>query len=567
MRKEGVEFGAAGGRRQRTLCVLFGLVVCAQLLVWHPCRAEQENTDNLAETVTRLSYFFPDEYIDTESTDYSGDIDRQVFYAGAMPDTGGLPDRLEAVSTSVSEDGIVTAYNGTLYITSLVEGQTLVTKADRITYDTNSGQAELIGNVSLSLKDDDLRLECDELYYDPLMAKLEISGVSVNLPLELLVSKERLSMRGPRAAFGNDIYAPMPETIRMTAGRANLSLDANSREYILTNVTLSHHPHPDPDLFLHADEMRLTRNNQVKFRKISLNVSGVELVSWPTLTRSLDGGERMVSLDFPIIRFEKDVGIAWKQAVHADLNTVKAHCLLDYANEYGLLANLYVYTEPFDGIELGAESGTRSDFDINRTTVERRSDLNLILRQDLDFNTDWLRNLKLNAEYGKISAFTAGQPDLGIPAERNEDTRFYLDGSIELPLIPVADDLYITSALVGRFVDYEDSGQDYHVSGLMGGLVYSRDGFDHFIVYRGHRIKGDALFSFDEVRQREVDFMTSVRLHPDWRHVVRGIYDIAEEEFNQLRVSALKRQKTYEIGMYWDFARESAGLELGLLVD
>ncbi|MBN2082070.1 hypothetical protein JW859_07665 [bacterium] len=547
--------------------MLLWLAACAQLLLIQPCQAQSEDRDDLAERVTRLSYFFPEEYIDAEPVNYHTETDRQVFYAGAMPDTGGLPDRLEASSTSVSEEGVVTAYSGTLYITSLVEGQTLVAGADRLTFDTNSGEAELVGNVSLSLQNDDLKLECDELYYDPLMGTLDVSGVSVNLPLALLVSEERLSMRGPRAAFGNDIYAPLPETIRVTAGRARLSLDANSREYSLTNVTLSHHPRPDPDLFLHADEMRLTRTNQVKFRNISLHVSGIELISWPMLTRSLEGGERMISLDFPIIRFEKDVGIAWKQAVHADLNAVKANCLLDYANEYGLLTNIYVYSEPLPGIELGAESGTRSDFDINRTTVERRSDLNLILRQDLDINSDWLRNLKINSEYGKISTFTAGQPDLGIPAERNEDTRFYIDGIAELPLIPIADNLYITSALTGRYVDYADANQHYHVSGLMGGLIYSRDGFDHFIIYRGHRIKGDALFSFDEVRQREVDFMTSVRLHRDWRHVVRGIYDIAEEEFNQLRVSALKRQKTYEIGLYWDFARESAGLELGLLVD
>jgi hypothetical protein len=29
----------------------------------------------------------------------------------------------------------------------------------------------------------------------------------------------------------------------------------------------------------------------------------------------------------------------------------------------------------------------------------------------------------------------------------------------------------------------------------------------------------------------------------------------------------MRRQRSYELGMYYDFARESAGLELGLLVD
>lgn len=29
----------------------------------------------------------------------------------------------------------------------------------------------------------------------------------------------------------------------------------------------------------------------------------------------------------------------------------------------------------------------------------------------------------------------------------------------------------------------------------------------------------------------------------------------------------MKKQRTYEIGLFWDFARENAGIEFGLLTD
>jgi hypothetical protein len=45
------------------------------------------------------------------------------------------------------------------------------------------------------------------------------------------------------------------------------------------------------------------------------------------------------------------------------------------------------------------------------------------------------------------------------------------------------------------------------------------------------------------------------------------LYDIDDDEFDLLQVGALKRQRTFEVGLYWDFARENAGIEFGLLLD
>ena len=311
----------------------------------------------------------------------------------------------------------------------------------------------------------------------------------------------------------------------------------------------------------------MTNDEHIILEGFSVNMSGVELFSWPRVSRNLRGGDRMISLSFPIVRFEKDVGFAWKQGVRFDFDYVNAELLLDYAADYGLLSNAFAYIEPLPGSELGIEAGTRSVFDINRVSVERRADYNLVFRQKTAFDNDWLRDLVFSAEYGNMVAFTPARPDEGIPAERHEDTRLFGDGWVEFPLVRLGEDLYLTTGAVGRYVEYEDAGLDYRVAGGFGGVIYRRDGFDHFVLYRANRTSGEPLFSFDEVRQREVDFMTSLRLHPEWRHVIRGIYDIEEGEFNQLKVSALKKQKTYEIGMFWDFARESAGLELGLLVD
>lgn len=525
-----------------------------------------------SEVIHRLSYYFPDSY-STVSTTWDNGLDHCIYFSNGLEDTGVLPDRLEADDARISADGLIEATHGTLYINSLVEGETLLAQADYISvsYDSEAEEAELTGaelsgNVLLQLSGTDLRLECDGLYYDPLMEQLEVEGLLFNLPVEWFAKEGQLGEQVLRANFGDNIYTPLPDSVRLTAGRARVAYDAAQREFVLDDVKLSHSSRPDPDLYVHADRLRLTAGDQVIIEGFSAHMSGLELFAWPRISRNLRRGDRMVSLDFPIFRFEKDVGFAWKQGVNLDVNEFHADVLLDYAPDYGLLSNYLVSIKPYAGTEVGIETGTRSVFDINRVSVERRADYNLLWRQTVT-GDGWFRDLALSVEYGEMAAFTAAQPDQGIPAQRQEDTRVFGDGQLEFPLVNLGSNLYLTTGAVGRYVEYEDAGQRYRVAGAFGGLIFHHDGFDHFVLYRAHRINGEPLFSFDEVRLREVDLMTSLRLHPEWRHVIRGIYDVDDGEFNQLKVSALKKQKTYEIGMYWDFARESAGIELGLLVD
>jgi hypothetical protein len=116
-------------------------------------------------------------------------------------------------------------------------------------------------------------------------------------------------------------------------------------------------------------------------------------------------------------------------------------------------------------------------------------------------------------------------------------------------------------------VNYEDANEEYRVAGGRAALVWRQKGFDHIVEYRLNNVQGRAVFPFDTVRERELDFLTSVRLFSSWRHVIRGVYDFDADEFTTLQIGAMKRQKSFEVGMYWDLARDNAGLEFGLLTD
>lgn len=175
--------------------------------------------------------------------------------------------------------------------------------------------------------------------------------------------------------------------------------------------------------------------------------------------------------------------------------------------------------------------------------------------------------LRLAAEYGRSVVHNQAAHDLGIPEQRVRDTRFKTSGSLGFPLAHLSGNLYLSSAALGFYTDYSDAHERYVGFGGEAGVIWRSNGYDNFVMYRSYDVMGEPVFLFDKVREEEIDFGGRVQLQPGWRHVLQGIYDLDRDQFDTLQIGALKQFKTYEIGMYWDFARDNAGLEFGLLVD
>ena len=242
MRKEGEGSGVVALWRTRKFTVLFSACIAVCVFQAGPTFAGEENPSN-AESINRLTYYFEDSVPITSVAEASF-TDHQVYYSNDLWGNDQLPDRLEASGARISPEGLVEANEGALFISSFIEGETLVAHAANIRFDTQTGEAELAGDVTLELQGTELRLECSELYYDPLMEQLEAEGITLNVPTEWFLQDDQLGEQELRANFGDDIYTPLPENIRLTAGRARLMFDAQRSEFVLFDVTLSHHPRP-----------------------------------------------------------------------------------------------------------------------------------------------------------------------------------------------------------------------------------------------------------------------------------------------------------------------------------
>ncbi|HES58464.1 MAG TPA: hypothetical protein ENO21_03440, partial [Firmicutes bacterium] len=255
-----------------------------------------------------------------------------------------LPDHLEVYGAEMDEDGVITASGGaTLYITSMIEGAEIVVRANDVTYDTVAGRAILEDDVNLTVSGTSLSIDCDFLEYDPLMEQMDVSGMSLTLPLKALVDPSRVPGADSLVTEETHYFNFSPDTLLLAAGRVEFDLSQAHPAVVMHDVMLTHHPHPDPDLFIHAEEIRFTDAEHIVATDIELRISGIELVSWPRLSRGLTPQPKMFSLDFPKFRVNRDVGLAWRQGIKVDLGTFKSDAILDYSPEYGVLLHNSAY--------------------------------------------------------------------------------------------------------------------------------------------------------------------------------------------------------------------------------
>jgi hypothetical protein len=490
-----------------------------------------------------------------------------------------LPDNLEfPPGTVVDPDGIVHATGGvTVTITSLLENDTLKATADSAVYDTKTGEADLSGGVSLTLVERDFTIRCTRFTYDPLMMRIFVSGLDVGLPFAALTAGREMpemSSLGEEEHFHNIAL----DSIFLAAGEARFDLSADNTSLVIDNARFTHSARPDPDLYLTAREVRLTPDQQVEFSGLALYISGVKLMGWSHLTRKLKPEPQPLSISFPRVKVNREggdkdhqVNLGWKQGATVDLGPVKGDLLVDYATEYGTLSHAYIYTEPIPGAKLGIEGGTTSEVDLLRRSIERRDDYNFVYRQRFKSRSGPVRDAWLGFEYGHSTlhyeeVVKATDPKVVIK-HAVEDTRMLATATIDLPPLRLNDQLYLATGANFKYARYEDSGKEYRVTGGKAGLVWRDGAYESYVLGKANDASGEAVFPYDAVRERELDFAVSMRLHPSWRQTVFGIYDFERDEFSTFQLGALKRQKTYEVGMYYDFIRDSAGLEFGLLFD
>ncbi|MEZ5337495.1 MAG: hypothetical protein R3F46_04450 [bacterium] len=511
--------------------------------------------------------------------------------AAACAELTDYPDYLSAageVSLVADQYGnfeLLRLEQPSLRITSLSSQDVITVSADLAEYHKRTGEIQLWGNAQVGIEGEGNLFTCSEFAWDPVMEQMEVSGLYLNLPLNLLLS-DGLPEHRIRPRFSGHLYETLPELLILYSDDVQLDFSERRRRFELRDVKFTHSPHPDPDLFFTADEVNVDPGEGVQFINLSLYASGHRIFSLGRLRRNLQGKEHMYGFGFPEVRIHKDVGFSWKQPVNVNLGELRNDLVIDFQEDRGILMRGESYIEPLNGMKLGVLYGQERVKDFLQKSYERSDELTWFVSHSADRPNDLLEYSRVEIEYGSVNTVAdfndpeldrSTQQDLE-PVEQDdnfgvEDRRLFAEGEWDFRLVPLSDEVYLASGIRSRYVNYNDAEQYYSAVGGEVAIVHPEGDFNHYVLYKLNAINGDRdskgrpLMGFDAVRRQELDFATQFHLHRRWRHVFHGTYDIDREEFDKFEVGALRRQHSYEIGMYWDFVRESAGLEFGLVID
>jgi hypothetical protein len=479
------------------------------------------------------------------------------------------PDYLEIQGSPEYSKGIVRIKGGgvRLFINSLVAGTTITVYADSAIYNTLTGEAELSGGVMLEVPSVQLRLDCSYFNYDPLMERMHIEGAQLKLPLGLLPPGV-LAERSIRPGFTGHFYTPDPEYIYVKTALGLIDYNPRRRAFEMSEVRLTTSSHPNPGFYLQARNLSIGQDNRLRLTGIAVHMSGLKLLAWPSYKRGPRKEAQPLSFGFPSVSVDRNEGLSWKQPVTLNFGHYQAEGVADYADEYGLLLSTRITQEISPGFNFTLRSGVRNVSGLDRERIERGDSLVSELSYDVKQPADGVERLRLNAEYGEVTATTPrrpGQPEIS----QVEATRLAASGMIDFSPVLLGNGVFMTFGGRASYVDYGGLDDHYSVYGGEAGLVLPspHDDFNNYIVYRYRETDGNPRMGFDEVRREELDFAGQLKLQPGWRQTLHGVYDIDKQLFDTLELGAMRRQRSYELGMYYDFARESAGLELGLLVD
>ena len=511
--------------------------------------------------------------------------------AALCAELSDFPDKFTAdgeVSIRADQYGnfeLIRAEQPSFRITSLSSQDVILVTADIGEYNKLTGDAELWGGVSIGVEGEPALLNCEYFSWEPVMERMEVSDLHLSLPLNLLL-QDGLPEHRIRPRFSGHLYETLPELLILNSSSVKLDFNERRREFLLEDVRFTHSPHPDPDLYFTADAIHVHPDVGLQFYGLALHASGVTVFTLGRLSRSLHGEKRLYGFGFPEVRIHKDVGFSWKQPMNLHLGELENDFIVDMSEARGISIRGQSYVEPLTGMKLGALYGNERVKDYLQKSYERIDDMTFFAKHVADRPNDLLDYSYIDIEYGKVHAqrdfndpeldrSTNQQTELPIEDDNYgvSDRRLFADGQWNFRLVPLGDDVYLSSGLQSRYVNYNDADQYYSTFGGEVGIVVPEGDFNHYVQYRLNSINGDRdakglpLMGFDAVRRQELDFATQFQLHRRWRHVFHGVYDIDREEFDKFEVGALRRQRSYEIGMYWDFVRESAGVEFGLVID
>ena len=465
-----------------------------------------------------------------------------VTFALSLP---AFADTLTADSMEYDTSGVAHA-KGHVHIESstLFAGTTVTVECDEATFDQANGKLEAVGHVEIEFSKQKVTLVGSRLDYDEASGAGSLSEAKGQFPLVFRPRHKTEEYTVKREEYGFLLKGAV--TFKRTDGE---------NMFIIDNAVFSATPYEDSDFIVKVRKMTFVPEKYATLEHISAYASGYRLAAYPKYTMKLKHGKGPAILAFPMVGYSSSTGVRLSTGGTLPVGPLDLDTRLIYYSKLGFLPHGFLYKKIGDA-KLGVEAGKERRTGLFKAQVVLTQKYNFAFRYNGTEHVKPLKRVSVELEKGRVE----------------QDTPYVLTDRdhagvvVELPDARLGKKFYFVSTVGADYYKYSVQPDSFRVISADAGLERRRKVGTDRLVFYSHTRQGMTPIVPDVNRyERELAFTINGKIHPKWVGRIESLYGFDNTNFERLRFVATRLHRSYSLSFFFDSARHSGGVYIGLI--
>ncbi len=463
-------------------------------------------------------------------------------------------DYIEAdTGTYISGDKLELSGNVVLHTESVFPGLTVEVRADSAVWDEKSSIFTVPGCTTVTILEYEMALTGTDLVANLVERTGSMGEVAGSVRIDPGLFADETGLIDRRyVRFRSD-----HPRVHLTGGDLEFYEDKSGVllfEFHQARITTTESD--DADLVLSVKRLLYAPDEFLSVRGVRVQAGGVSVGYIPRFKTKLRKGRSIVSFTVPLPGHSDDDGFYIKQATFFDVGKVSTDI---YSNYYSrndeFWADAFVYTDPSDNSRIGVHFGR------NRTTDRWEERVGKTTRYDF---YGWQR---VKLDWPLVQQVVAGVNIAKLKQDIPEITSRSSYGYIELttPSFRLDHDIRLLAAFGAHYYDY--SFGDNEFLALRSRLKLAKStpwGIDSVEFAHADKFGGSPFRFDDDFPENLLTATKNFQALPHLTGRVSAAYDFDLKHFDSLILGLSKEFGAYYLGLNYDFARGSTGVEVAL---
>jgi hypothetical protein len=469
--------------------------------------------------------------------------------------SAGAPgDWIEADSGSyLTGDKLELRGNVILHTESAFPGAVIEIRADLAIWDEKSGIFSVPGTTSISVPTYELELHGEDLSVNMGKRTGSLDAVDGTLHFDpKMFADENGMVNRQYVRFTTDD----PVVSLISEGMSFVTNADGKLLFTFKRARLAPTDAASADFRIAVQEMLYTPGEQVIISNARMQASGMSVAYVPRFRYKLKSSNRAMHGTVPMPGYDEDDGLFIQQSEYWR----RGDLAIDLKSEFFIqdqryLPDVNIYTKPSETSALGVHFGRDRTRDLYRRRVSRSTNYDFYFKQNRAVDWPGVRRISYGVNYAKRRQDVPklSSRSLGAYAEA-QSKPLDLGGGVKA-----------MGVFGAHYWDYDYGDSEFLA--LQSILRIAREspwGIDYVQYEHADKFGGSPFRFDDQFTENKLTANKNFQLLPHYTGRVTAAYNYDLNNFDELTVGLSRELRMYYVGMNYNFARASAGVEFAL---